>query len=121
MGILQTLKSVFGIGTSNQRRHRETRITVEREPETEPDLETERAVKNNDITSSKVDTPEEAEAPSVPVDDIKGIGPAYAERLTDAGIETVAELANANAAELAAATDIPESRLQTWIDRANAR
>ena len=56
-----------------------------------------------------------------PVDDIKGIGPAYAERLADAGVSTVPELADADAAELDDATGIGENRIQGWIDRANAR
>jgi len=57
----------------------------------------------------------------VPVDDIKGIGPAYADRLADADIDTVSDLAGADATVLAEATEIGENRLQGWIDRANAR
>ena len=48
-----------------------------------------------------VDEAEEADdSPSV--NTVKGIGPAYADRLEAAGIHTVADLANADAAELAA-------------------
>ena len=58
---------------------------------------------------------------SVPVDDIKGIGPAYSDRLAAAGVETVSDLAAADAADLAQETDISEKRLQGWIDRAQVR
>lgn len=57
----------------------------------------------------------------VPVDDIKGIGPAYSDRLADAGVMTVSDLAAADAAELAEETDIAEKRIQGWIDRAKVR
>lgn len=53
------------------------------------------------------------------VEVIKGIGPAYAERLGTVGIETVGELAAADAAEVAAGIDVPESRVGSWIERAN--
>ncbi|OAQ51783.1 hypothetical protein HTG_15485 [Natrinema mahii] len=56
-----------------------------------------------------------------PVDSIKGIGPAYADRLAGAGVETVGELAVADAADLAEQTDISEKRIQGWIDRAEVR
>ena len=56
-----------------------------------------------------------------PTTEIKGIGPAYADRLADAGVETVEELAAADAAALAEAADISETRLQGWIDRAKVR
>jgi len=52
------------------------------------------------------------------VDVLNGIGPAYADRLADAGVETVADLADADAGDLAAETDIAEGRLQGWIGQA---
>jgi predicted flap endonuclease-1-like 5' DNA nuclease len=52
---------------------------------------------------------------------VKGIGPAYAETLAAAGIETVGDLANADVDSLAAETDISESRLGRWIERAQSR
>lgn len=57
----------------------------------------------------------------VPVDDIKGIGPAYSDRLADAGVETVRDLAAADAEALAEETDISATRIQGWIDRAEVR
>ncbi|NKE36839.1 helix-hairpin-helix domain-containing protein [Natronococcus sp. JC468] len=64
---------------------------------------------------------EPSDTPDEPVDVIKGIGPAYADRLADAGVETVAELAAADAAALESETDISEKRIQGWIDRAKVR
>jgi predicted flap endonuclease-1-like 5' DNA nuclease len=54
-----------------------------------------------------------------PVDVLNGIGPAYAERLENAGIETVGDLAAADAATLAEEADIAEGRIQGWIDQAS--
>jgi predicted flap endonuclease-1-like 5' DNA nuclease len=54
-------------------------------------------------------------------DVIKGIGSAYADRLSEAGIETVADLAHGDAESLSEETGISEKRLQNWIDRAKHR
>ena len=54
------------------------------------------------------------------LEDIKGIGPTYGDQLRDTGIETVSDLAAADAASLADDTDISETRLATWIERARA-
>lgn len=56
-----------------------------------------------------------------PIDVIKGIGPTYAERLGDADIETVADLATEDADELAEETEISETRLSGWIEKARHR
>ncbi|WP_251329998.1 helix-hairpin-helix domain-containing protein [Haloplanus pelagicus] len=55
------------------------------------------------------------------VEVIKGIGPAYAERLAKVGVESVADLAAADAEELAAEVDLSEKRVGRWIDRATDR
>jgi predicted flap endonuclease-1-like 5' DNA nuclease len=52
------------------------------------------------------------------VDTLKGIGPAYAERLRSAGVETVAQLADADADDLGAEIDVSPKRVGRWIDRA---
>lgn len=52
---------------------------------------------------------------------IKGIGDAYAERLAAAGIETVGDLAEADADTVAEEADVPPTRLERWIERANSR
>jgi predicted flap endonuclease-1-like 5' DNA nuclease len=53
------------------------------------------------------------------VEEIKGIGPAYAERLASIGIETVDDLTEADAAEVAEGASVGEKRAATWIDRAS--
>jgi predicted flap endonuclease-1-like 5' DNA nuclease len=52
------------------------------------------------------------------LEDIKGIGPAYAERLREAGVEGVGGLADADVTAVAAESGIAESRIQKWVDRA---
>lgn len=52
------------------------------------------------------------------VETVDGIGPAYAERLGSAGVETVPELREADAVSLAEATDISEKRISRWQERA---
>ena len=63
----------------------------------------------------------EAEADAESVEVIKGIGPAYAERLANAGVHSVADLAAADAADLADAIDLSETRVGRWIERAQDR
>ena len=52
------------------------------------------------------------------VEELKGIGPAYAERLAEIGIESVEDLAAADAASVAEGASVGEKRAATWIDRA---
>ena len=54
---------------------------------------------------------------AVPVEEVSGIGPAYAERLGEAGVESVADLLDADPEELADSTDISEKRIGRWQDR----
>lgn len=53
--------------------------------------------------------------------DIKGIGPAYADRLSEVGIESIAELADADFEAVAEEADLAPGRVEQWVDRANAR
>ncbi|MFB6160999.1 MAG: class III poly(R)-hydroxyalkanoic acid synthase subunit PhaC [Haloferacaceae archaeon] len=46
---------------------------------------------------------------------VRGVGPAYAERLAAAGVVTVAALADADPVALAGETDIPEGRLREIV------
>ena len=62
-----------------------------------------------------------ADADPESVEVIKGIGPAYAERLENAGVHSVADLAAADAADLADAIDLSETRVGRWIERAQDR
>ncbi|QLH80277.1 helix-hairpin-helix domain-containing protein [Halosimplex pelagicum] len=57
-------------------------------------------------------------APDAELEDIKGIGPTYAERLREAGVDGVAGLAESDAAALADETDIAESRVENWVEQA---
>jgi predicted flap endonuclease-1-like 5' DNA nuclease len=60
-------------------------------------------------------------APGLPADDlsaIKGIGPVYSARLAEAGIESFAALAAADAAALAEQIDAPTAQLEDWIAQA---
>ena len=79
----------------------ETTTDADAVEEAEPDAETE-------ATGSD-------ESPDV----LNGIGPAYAERLADAGVDTVADLADADAAALADETGLGEGRIANWIEQAN--
>ena len=56
-----------------------------------------------------------------PVDTVKGIGPAYADRLRDAGVETVGDLAAADPEDLADQVDLSAKRVGRWVDSANDR
>lgn len=62
----------------------------------------------------------ETAAAASDLEDIKGIGPTYAERLRSVDVEDIDDLAAADAATLADRTDISETLLATWIDRAQA-
>jgi predicted flap endonuclease-1-like 5' DNA nuclease len=52
---------------------------------------------------------------------VKGIGPAYADRLAAAGVETIADLGDADAADLAERTSLSEKRISRWVERARTR
>lgn len=62
--------------------------------------------------------PTEPEDGDEPVDSVSGIGPAYAKRLNEAGVESVADLLEADAAEVADETGISEKRIRGWQDAA---
>lgn len=52
---------------------------------------------------------------------LKGIGPAYAERLSDAGAGTIGELAEADVDALADDIDVSPKRVGRWQERARDR
>lgn len=135
MTLISKLKSLLGVnaGRSNPGG---TTVTVEREPRTESEravkdpagpTATEVAEESTDTTADATGAIEEAEPAQPdsadsdePVENLSGIGPAYAAQLAEAGIESVSDLAAADAAELASATDIGEGRLAGWIEQAKA-
>lgn len=75
-------------------------------------------VESTEDVVTEAEPAEESAGASEPVDVLNGVGPAYAGRLEDAGVETVADLASADPADLAAESDIAEGRLQGWIEQA---
>lgn len=58
-------------------------------------------------------------APSPPVTDIDGIGPVFAQRLTNAGIADIATLASASPDQVAEAASVSAARARSWIELAN--
>jgi polyhydroxyalkanoate synthase len=52
------------------------------------------------------------------LDQVRGVGPAYADRLREAGVGTVSELAAADAEALAERIDVSTSRVADWVDHA---
>lgn len=124
MGIISTLKSFLGtaVERADQSDDAGTPIAVGKEP----DAPGERAVTGGHARAVEDETDDAAPAdPSgaggEPVDSIKGVGSAYAERLESAGVHVVGDLAAADAGELAAETGIGAGRLGNWIERARAR
>jgi polyhydroxyalkanoate synthase len=74
-------------------------------------------------TESDVEADTETEVDEVEADvqSIDGIGPTYAERLREAGLETVAALAEADAEAVAEAAGVGVGRAENWIEQAQAQ
>ncbi|MFC7155968.1 class III poly(R)-hydroxyalkanoic acid synthase subunit PhaC [Halomarina halobia] len=51
------------------------------------------------------------------VESVDGIGPTYAERLREAGIETVADLRGADAETVAEVAEVGVARAETWLEQ----
>lgn len=60
-----------------------------------------------------------SETPSPPVTDVDGIGPVFAQRLTDAGIADIATLARSSPDQVAEAASVSAARARSWIELAN--
>ncbi|MCG1002367.1 MULTISPECIES: helix-hairpin-helix domain-containing protein [Halobacterium] len=67
-------------------------------------------------TGDDEDATESVDGESVTV--LKGIGPAYADRLEEAGVHTVADLAAADPEEIAERIDLSAKRVGRWVDAA---
>jgi polyhydroxyalkanoate synthase subunit PhaC len=52
---------------------------------------------------------------------VSGIGPSYAQRLREAGIETIDDLAAADPADIAERTDLSTERVRDWVETASDR
>lgn len=121
--ITEVIKGVFGVsGTAEEQPAAEgTNITVERETDdTEDVAETADSEEPAQPTADDEDETDDGigDAADVAVAEVNGIGPTYSDRLTDAGIDTVAALADANAEEVAEAAQVSESRATDWISQA---
>lgn len=96
-------------GTSESPTEEQATLDEELDTEAEPATEEESAAEEEPADESP-------DSPSV--EEIKGIGPTYAERLESVGIETVADLAAADPAEVAEGAQTGESRAGDWVERA---
>lgn len=91
------------------------------EPETEADEEEVEAEEDESEADAEDAEPAAESGDGEPVTVLDGIGPAYGERLEDAGVSTVAELAAADPEELANKVDLSAKRVGRWVDSANDR
>ena len=91
-----------------------------------PEAAEDDAVDQSELTDIDVDATDDVDADATEddatdepadVDSVSGIGPTYAERLHDAGIHSVADLAEYDAADLADIAETTESRAQDWLDQ----
>ncbi|MFC7069580.1 helix-hairpin-helix domain-containing protein [Halobaculum lipolyticum] len=55
------------------------------------------------------------------LDDIDGLGPTYRDRLHDAGVDSLADLVDRGAADVAAVAAAPRSRAEEWVEQARDR
>lgn len=88
-------------------------------PDPEPDATEVTEVDAEDVVGDDATAAGGSSGPDV--DDIKGIGPAYAQTLADVGVETVDDLADADPEEIADRTGLSTKRISRWIERAKAR
>jgi polyhydroxyalkanoate synthase len=70
----------------------------------------------DDVDEAAATEDSDAETPE-DVETVAGIGPTYADRLHAAGVETVTDLADYDAAELAEIAETTESRAADWLDQ----
>lgn len=118
MSLLTKLKSVLGVGS--RREEIDSGVSVEREPsDAAEDTETEPSA--GPAASDSAESDSETGPAADPVMEIKGIGPAYADELRQADVETVGDLAAADPEELAGGTGLSSTRIADWVEQARAR
>lgn len=95
----------------------ETPDTVNSAPESETAVEPELETGHEEAPAAgeREGRPESlGEEVDVELQDLSGVGSAYARRLRDAGIDSVVDLRDADVAALADETEIPDERLANW-------
>lgn len=102
---------------------RRTEIEAEESAPADASDTVDTAPESETATEPEVEAPDRAEPPTAgtggpSLDDISGVGMAYARRLEDAGIETVEQLRDADAAELSEETEISDERVENWQKQA---
>lgn len=146
MSVFKLIRTMLGLGTAEDEAEG-TDVTVEREPAEEEaaaagadatastgstteegaaeagtdvgdDSGTDTAAESAGATDS---APDEPETDDEPVENVSGIGPAYAERLGEAGVDTVGDLLAVDPEELASETDLSAKRIRRWQERAEDR
>jgi polyhydroxyalkanoate synthase len=73
-----------------------------------------------ETSSSSTEAPS-TEGLDAELEDIEGIGPTYADRLRDAGIEEPTDLLEADPESAAESADVPKGRIESWIDAIRKR
>ncbi len=95
----------------------EAGVAAEAEVDADAGTDTAGAEANGESEAAGTDVTDHPGA-GVPVEELTGIGPAYAGRLTEAGVDSVADLAGADADDLEEATGIGAGRIEGWIEQA---
>jgi predicted flap endonuclease-1-like 5' DNA nuclease len=140
MGLLAKLRSLLGRdrdagstpgGTPEVTVEREASETAPSPAEGEDDVASTTAEADDAETSTTAEADDaeaetgDASAPTgvagESVESIKGIGPAYADRLAQVDVEVVGDLAEADPEEIAAETDLSAARIENWVQQARAR
>lgn len=93
------------------------------EPDAEVEAEETDAEVEAEVDAEETDAEAEEDTPTADgneasVESVSGIGPAYAERLEAAGVETVADLLAADPEAIAAESDLSEKRVSGWQETA---
>jgi len=128
------LEEIRGVGPTYAERLRDSGVaTIHELAETDPGLVADvtdarqadaeawvEAAREELADTRGIDVQEDTEdaAAEVTVETIDGIGPTYADRLREAGIDTPDELAAASIEDVADAADVSETRAEDWIAKA---
>jgi predicted flap endonuclease-1-like 5' DNA nuclease len=90
--------------------------------QTEPETDGTQTEPETDGTQTEPETDDESvDEVAESVEAVTGIGPTYGERLADAGIGTVAELAETEPDEVAEVAEVSESRATDFVRKARER